>query len=235
MPMTPYDWIGFCCQELAGALSTNHVVGQLTTNDDLKGEYAEASVREFIKRFIFPLKLSHGAIVHEGQYGGQVPQLDAIVWQPVPLPPIIEAGEFAMVPRLAALAYMEIKRSNYSSVGQAIEAHLALQNELVPELPNVNPAANDRALGVICLYTDGKSDTRLDALIAKENAAIVLRRKDVNSPFHVDTDGITRLSKFLVHVRLRARILDGAVTLADRNKISSMNLATTLSSTTSST
>lgn len=215
MPFDPREWIEFCGRQLVAGLTANDALRRLTNNPNLIGAYAESSIREFVRRFVTPLKLSTGAIVYESNAGGNVCQLDAIIWHPCPLPPILEAGEFAMIPRAAGLAYLEIKRSNYTDVGKAIDSCLNLEDELVPVWhgaePDKPPIA--RTLGVICLYTSGGSDKILDDLVRRKRVALILSREDDRSEFAPNTEGIVLLANFLMNIRYRAALLDGRIVL----------------------
>src|SRR5690349_500922 len=72
-----------------------------TTNPALVGGYVEAAVRALIRRYLFPLRVSTGAVIDQSNAPGaqNLPQLDTIVWTPSPVPAIFEVGEFALVPR----------------------------------------------------------------------------------------------------------------------------------------
>jgi len=150
------------------------------------------------------------------------PQLDAVIWHPSPLPPIVEVGEFAVVARLAGLAYLEIKTSNYDgTVGQRIERKLSLVDTLVPKVTGLPDAIQDkeRALGVVCVHTPGIKDEVLDQLISEKRVAVIVRRNKTTSDVTVDSSGIVRLTKFLTHVRWRAKVLDGAFAIRDPNEM----------------
>src|SRR5881628_1880983 len=135
MAMNPVEWLHFICEQLGKEWTDLPAVRQISKNHDLYGAYVEGSVRRFISRFVSPLRTSTGTIVYEDNIGEMSPQLDAIIWHPSPLPPIVEAGEFAIVARLAGLAYLEIKASNYdATVGQGIEKKLSLVDTLVPKV-----------------------------------------------------------------------------------------------------
>jgi hypothetical protein len=209
------EWMEFCSRQLVSGLTANDAMRKMTDNPVLIGAYAESSIREFVKRFVSPLKLSTGSIIYEGNAGSKVPQLDAIIWHPSPWPPILEAGEFAMVPRSAGLAYLEIKRSNYSGVGRDIVSRLALVDELVPIWKDVEPCDPPlpRCFGIICLHTDGTSDPTLDQLIRDKRAAVILRRNRDDAEYSPDVDGIISLTNFLMLVRYRAACLDGTIEL----------------------
>lgn len=222
MAMTPVEWLHFVCGQLGREWTDLPVVRQISKNHVLYGAYVEGSVRQFITRFVSPLRTSTGTIVYEDNIGEMSPQLDAVIWHPSPLPPIVEVGEFAIVPRSSGLAYLEIKASNYNdAVGQGIEAKLAMVDSLVPKVDWVPPGLQDteRALGVICVHTPGTKDEVLDRLIDEKRVAVMVRRDKNTSEVSVDSSGIVRLSKFLTHVRHRAKLLDGVFAIRDPNEM----------------
>jgi hypothetical protein len=96
----------------------------------LIGNYAEASIRDFISRMVTPLKVSTGTILYEKNIGNP-PQLDAIVWSPILTPAIFENGNFAIVPRGNAHGFLEIKSTSYSDAGEDIAKKLAYEDELI--------------------------------------------------------------------------------------------------------
>lgn len=214
MTVSGREWIKFCCQQLVSGLTANDTIkSYLTSNPDLIGAYAESSVREFVRSLVAPLRVSCGSIVYEGNCGEMLPQLDTIIWHPCPFPPILEAGEFAMVPRGAGLAFLEIKRSNYSGTGNKIKRVLDRESELVPPVLDEDERRDPdlpsrRSLGVICLYKDGSSDRVLQELIEEHRVAVVLRQ-DGEGSYVADTDGVLLFARFLMNVRRRAKYLDG--------------------------
>jgi hypothetical protein len=226
MAMKPEQWLHFICEQLGKEWTDLPAVRQMSQNNDLYGAYIEGSVRQFITRFVSPLRISKGTIVYEDNIGEMSPQLDAVIWHPSPLPAIVEVGEFAIVPRLAGLAYLEIKSSNYNGVGKSIESKLSLMDNLVPKLERLpstiqdSAALNDRALGVVCVHTPGIKDEVLDRLISEKRVAVMVRRLEKTSDITVDSSGIVRLAKFLTHVRYRAKNLDGVFAIRDPNEMS---------------
>jgi hypothetical protein len=222
MAMNPADWLRLVCEQLGKEWTDLPAVRQMSKNHELYGAYVEGSVRQFIKRFVAPLQISTGTIVYEDNIGEMSPQLDAVIWHPSPLPPILEVGEFAMVPRMAGLAYLEIKSSNYDKeVGASIEKKLGMVDDLVPKVAGFSSGVqdNERALGVLCVHSTGVKDDILDRLIGEKRVAVMVRRDPKTSSVSVDSSGIARLAKFLTHVRFRAKVLDGAFAIRDPNEM----------------
>lgn len=211
--MEAEQFIQGVCRQLVREISANDDVLGITSNSDLKGAFAEASIHQFLRRFVAPLRVSRGAILYEGNCGARVPELDAIVWQPSPLPPVLEAGDFAFIPRTSGLAFLEIKRSNYKGVGRQMREHLDLEEELVPLVEgtgawNATPA---RAFGVVCVHDTGARDADLEELYRTGRAVALLRRATPGGEYCPDPAGILRLAEFLMGVRRRALVIDGRI------------------------
>ena len=176
-------------------------------NYNLIGAYAEASVRQFIKRVVAPLHISTGTILYESNCGQCPPQLDVIVWSPIVAPAIFESGEFAIVPRGNAHAFLEIKSSNYDcALGGEIERVLSYQSELI--VPSLG-AAFDMALGVVCVRSTSVKDPTLDTLVAAKRAVVLM--DDDGGRFTPRPRDVWQLIAFLLNVRKRAKVFDGEV------------------------
>ena len=172
----------------------------------LIGAYAEASVHGFIERVVAPLRVSTGTIIYEGNYGQIPPQLDAIIWAPMVAPAIFESGNFAVIPRGNALAFLEVKASNYNGkVGATIEEKLSHAGDLIwPDLP---VAFQPTAIGVVCVRLADRADPALDKLVAERRAVVLMEDRD--GRFEPCPGGIWALVSFLLRVRHHARALDG--------------------------
>src|SRR5947209_5073959 len=96
----------------------------VTSNTDLLGKYAEASVRRLAHRIVAPsMHVSSGTVI-DFPIAECLPQVDMIIWAPYPSPAIFEVENFAVVPRSSAFGVVEIKRSNYG-VEDKVEQFLA--------------------------------------------------------------------------------------------------------------
>jgi len=190
--------------ELTGHGTLRGFVGR---NTALIGAYAEASVRRFITRVVSPLQVSTGTIVYEDNFGKNPPQLDVIIWSPTIAPAIFESGEFAVVPRGSAHAYLEIKASHYkNTVGKDIARTIAHGTTLI--WPNLG-AAFKPAMGVVCLKDTSHRDPALDALVKNGDAVVLM---DIQGARIVPRPpDVWTLVSFLLSVRRRAKDVDGAL------------------------
>src|SRR5947209_5396581 len=129
--MHPREFVDHLIEQLARELTANNAIRKFTTNKDIIGAYAEASVRQLVARIVDPLRVSRGGIVWEGICPDDVPQVDTIIWSPCPMPAMFEAGDFALVPRGSAHGFLEIKRSNYkNTVGEKLTVALDREQDL---------------------------------------------------------------------------------------------------------
>lgn len=87
-------------------LRPNDTINSFTTNTDLIGAYAEASLRQLVIRMVDPLRVCTGAVISPELCANprSLPQLDLIIWSPSPAPTIYCSGDFGLVPRRSALA-----------------------------------------------------------------------------------------------------------------------------------
>jgi hypothetical protein len=212
-------WVDMVAEQIGARMASIAHFKSFSNHQLLKGLYAEACVRDLIKSFVFPLRVSRGTILHEGNAGGNSAQeIDAIIWQASPLPALFEAGDFAVVPRGSAVGYLEVKRGNYNGeVGLGIQGVLKVDSTLVPDYDG--PVAQalsqlHRSLGVICLYEpSGPKDAVLDNLISEGRVVKVLIDPASGGVPTVDVQGFISLANFLNGVRQRAAMVAGATRL----------------------
>ena len=207
--MTEGEFVSLICRMLCQDLIPIQDMRKFTSNNDLYGAFAEARVRQFVRRFVAPLRVSHGAIAHEGNCGEGIstPQIDTIIWQPSPVPAIFEADDFAIVPRGSAVAYMEIKSTPYSLAAVlSIAKCLALERELLFEVGASGNTGYSRSLGVFC-YTKEPISEEVQGLIDRKEAVILL---DISGGTQtVRVQDVTLFAQFLGLIRLEAKLLDG--------------------------
>jgi len=133
--------------ELAAPLAANASLKAFTTNSDVIGAYAEATVRAFVKRMVDPANVCCGTVVAPDIDPKSTPQLDCIVWHPGPFPAIFEVDSFGVVPRRSVDGILEIKRSNYSGVGSSLDAFYEKTANLVDEFrdrPDTGASESDQ-------------------------------------------------------------------------------------------
>ncbi len=212
------EWVRLICEELVNPVLSVERFKLMCDQHDLKGMQAEATVRNLVERFVVPLRVSHGTILHEDNAAGnKAPELDLIIWQPSPLPPMFEVGSFAIVPRGSAVGMMEIKRSNYNGeVGSKIKEKLDLADSLVWNYDGLLKQMlelNQRALGVVCLRDTTIKDEILDRLVAEGAAVVLLEAAGTGSKLTARTADVLKFANYLLGIRQRARILDGSTRL----------------------
>lgn len=210
--MTGKEFLLKLADQLSHDLTANESIKQFTDNPQLIGAFAEATVRQLVVRMVAPLRVSRGSIVYEAICPGAVPEIDTIIWSPCPMPAVFEAGDFALVPRGSALAFLEIKRSNYSRVGARIETILARQDELLPTfcIPSRQDdrSQQSRSLGVVCLREPGRIDRKLDSLVAAGRVVVLLERTALGQ-LRTNPKSMFEFVNFLSRVRWYAKTLDG--------------------------
>ncbi len=209
-------WLRMLAQELVTPIQGNTDIRPFANNPDLIGAYAEGTVRALVERMVSPLRVSRGAIIAPDHCGEKVKQLDLIVWTPHPMPALFEVGDFALVPRGSAIAYMEIKARNYNArVGKGISDKLELASQLITPCSDETKAGHlyPCALGVVCLYEEGRAkDMVLDDLVRPQGerlpqAVTLLRRKKGGRSVDADHGGIHDLVNFLEVVRYRSAMI----------------------------
>jgi hypothetical protein len=197
-------------EQFMAELIPNASIKQFTTNTDVIGAYAEASVRRFVARMVDPARVSTGAVISEKLCASpkDVPQVDTIIWLPMPLLPIFEVGEFGLVPAMSTLGILEVKRSNYSGIGKKIAEVLNREGDLVCSIKDPEYDALPRAMGVICVREDPRGDKPLQELIDAGRAVVLLEKDDKGAvtPNHI---AIYRLVDFLMKMRRKMTMVDG--------------------------
>ena len=117
-------------------------------HSDLVGAFAEAQVRKFVRQVVFPLRVSHGAVIAPESYGVQrAQQADTIIWTPNPLPPLFEVDDFALIPWTSSMGILEIKSSAYTKTGKKIAEILDKECDLTCGRKPVETRGIPAALG----------------------------------------------------------------------------------------
>ena len=148
-----------------------------------------------------------------------LPQLDCIIWNPTPFPGLFQKGNFGIIPKQSVCGILEIKSSNYSGVGSAIQRVLSIDSLLVAKSPprlsqdNLVYESDPLSLGIICLYDRTKKDKVLTDLIEKNLVSIILEH-DGDLNLEPSRAGVLNLVNFLKTVRNRAALKDGKMGLA---------------------
>ncbi len=209
MPPDPSAFLRACAENLTHTLQPNARIKQLADNSEVIGAFAEASVREMVRRAAHPLMICTGAVVDVEVEPKDVPQLDTIVWSPSPLPALFTAGDFGLVPRSSCFGILEIKRTAYSGVAEKIAERAELAPRLIADIAKDLRAAKPEEggipdipyfLGVVCLG-EGKDIAAIRELEQNGDAIVLLRQHE--GQLVPDTAAVHKLMNFLVGARLR--------------------------------
>jgi hypothetical protein len=221
--MTGEEFLRALADQLTNELRPSESIHRFTTNPDVLGAYAEASLRSFVLKTVFPLRVCTGAVISEQLCSepDKVPQIDTIIWSPSPAPAVYTAGDFGLVPRGSVFGIMEIKRSAYAGVGPNLAERLddsrvfSLVADIGRGQHEAPRSTNDRniyplfpAIGVVVLRKPKQYDTELDRLCAMGRAVVLFDYKD--SDLVPNPTAIHRLVNFLAMTRQRARAIEGA-------------------------
>lgn len=195
-------------KELAGRITPAEkikpFVGQ---NADLLGDFVEAQVRQFVRDVVKPLRVSHGAVIGQPTTNAHqmAKQVDTIIWQANPLPPVFEAGDFALVPWADSMGVLEIKSSAYAGVGSDIDRFLRMEYDLTCGRLYPEKRGIPSILGVIALSTGSIHDPILRDLISDQKAVVLMHYED--GKYQPSDQAMLTLANYLAGVRQRARIL----------------------------
>ncbi|MFL5330335.1 MAG: hypothetical protein ACJ8C4_15650 [Gemmataceae bacterium] len=207
--MTQDEFMRMVADEMIRDLTSNAAIKKFADNTDVIGAYAEAGVRRFVERMMAPARVSTGAVISEKLCVNpkQVPQIDAIIWQPMPFIPIFEAGEFALVPSHSVLGILEIKRSCYSSVGAGIAEVIAREADLVAQVEGAQSNKHRKSMGVICVREKDHGEKVLKELIESDKTVVLIDAQD--GEIKADHVAVYKLIRFLMGLRSRMCELEG--------------------------
>jgi hypothetical protein len=190
-----------------------HLAKQMVPSDEIKsfvgshstlvGDFAEAQVRKFVRQVVFPLRVSHGAVIAPESYGiERAKQVDTIIWTPNPLPPLFEVDDFALVPWTSSMGILEIKSSAYRDVGKDIAGVLDMECDLTCGRRPTEDRGIPAALGVIVLQKEPISDSKLTELIASGKVVVLLQKEGNN--YNPNAEALLRFVNHLAGIRRRA-------------------------------
>ena len=111
-------------ENLGHSLKMIYSISDFTKNSEIIGQYTEKMVVDFIRNTIAPLNICTGGILIKDKFNVDddfIPQLDVILYEPNPLPPIFQVYDFGLVPKESVFGVLEIKRTDYSNGLKHIE------------------------------------------------------------------------------------------------------------------
>ena len=209
-----------------------HVIAELKPPSDLKaftrnsavvGAYVEAGIRQLVRRYLAPIRVSTGAVIDQSQKPGskEIPQLDTIAWIPGPVSAVFEVGEFALVPRSSCLGILEIKSSAYAEAVSDLARRTdpKFVNPVTANLDDTNGREGEFlgyvsgggcfGLGIVSLLRkDQLGNQKIKELRDKGRVAVIFEERQT---FEAQKQDIYRLVNFLGMIRLRASLRDGRV------------------------
>jgi hypothetical protein len=200
--------------QIVAEIQTAVEIKRFTSNTAIIGQYVEASVRQFIRKYLSPIRVSTGGVIDQDQTpGGYIPQLDTIAWIPGPVAAIFEIGDFGLVPRSSCLGVLEIKSSAYGSAVDDLDKRTSLafvKPVTAPIAVAESPLGDDRTFGlgvVSLLEEDQKGTSKLKELRTQDRVSVIYEQDgDKFLPQELD---IYRLVNFLTVLRFRASKRDG--------------------------
>jgi len=218
--MAPYDPSVFLSQlapHILAELKPPKELKAFTTNPDVVGDYVEAGVRQFVRRYLAPIRVCRGAVIDQEQTPGskRIPQIDTIAWIPGPAPAVFEVGEFALVPRSSCLGILEVKSSAYNVQALEDRTEPDFVNSITAELEDglgregpIRGAMESFGMGVVSLLQEEQRGSAKLQQLRRDNRVVVLFEEKGNDCEPQPKD-IYRLVNFLAILRRRAALREG--------------------------
>jgi hypothetical protein len=208
------EFLKLVAPRLIDDLVAHDEIRKFTTNPDVIGAYIESAVRELVRRYVHPLRVSTGAVIDAAapKAARDIPQMDTIIWTPSPAPAIFTAGDFALVPRSSALGLLEIKLSAYK-VGKLRErlrstfVHKYTADAMAGEKERFGGTPPLPALGVVCVSYEKQSKKSLQELRSQGSVTLLFEQR--GTTFQPQEEDIYRLVNFLAFIRWRAKVHEG--------------------------
>lgn len=211
--MAPYDPAAFLSQlapHILAELKPPKELKAFTTNSDVVGDYVEAGVRQFVRRYLAPIRVCRGAVIDQQQTPGsqRIPQIDTIAWVPGPAPAIFEVGEFALVPRSSCLGVLEVKSSAYNveALEQRTEPEFVKSITADPDdlghEGELRGVVESFGMGVVSLLQESqRTSAKLKKL--REDGRVVVLFEEKGNDCEPQPKDIYRLVNFLAVLRRR--------------------------------
>jgi hypothetical protein len=178
-------------------------IKEVTSNTDLLGKYAEASLRRLVRRVVHSMCVSTGAVL-DYPMPDRLRQIDIVIWASFPAPAIFEVEDFALVPRSSAFGIIEVKRSNYSGVDTGLEQFIDEEVAAIVAGPDEKIGDSRPAgIGVISVLENTPS-SRLQSLLAQEKVVALFNKH--GSQVEVRAKDVLVLINFLQYVHWRYRV-----------------------------
>jgi len=206
--MTPYDPADFLKQlapNILAELTPPTELKRFTTNPALVGAYVEAGVRQFVRRYLAPIRVCTGAVIDQKQTPGSIsiPQIDTIAWVPQPVSAVFEIGEFAVIPRSSSLGILEVKSSAYDVNKLEEQTDPERIKSLTAEpVETETTKGSIFGMGIVSVLQKNQSNGTLEDLRVANRVVVLFHEHDEG--YEPQVEDIYRLVNFLAALRMRA-------------------------------
>ena len=185
-PIAPQELVAGLREQLVHLYQTVHAT---TGNSEVVGELIEGRVRRLLEQWVFPLKVSSGAIASVGR--GR--QIDAMVWDNQAAPSLLTESHVAVIHPDSLKGIIEIK-SNVTDIedwaGRIWELHLDLSIYHREGMRSAPPV-----MGLLVWHDD--SYERVLARSAGQVHVLLTRRKD--GEYQVNDQALFELVRVVFH------------------------------------
>lgn len=210
------QYLDTVAEQLINELRPILAIRGVTANSDLLGKYTEAAVRRLVHQIVQPMRTCTGAVL-DHPIPVRLRQIDLIIWAPFPAPALFDVEGFGLVPKSSAFGVIEVKRTNYTGVEDALDSFFADVNarRIVSDPGGaladygVSPG-----IGVISLLETSPS-SRLQAHIAAGRVVAMFERHDRKT--RVRARDVLVLVNFLHYVTWRYRVQASGPTFPQLN------------------
>lgn len=199
------QYLDTVAEQLVNELRPILAIKAVTENSDLLGKYTEAAVRRLVHRIVQPMRVCTGAVL---DYPIPVPlrQIDLVIWAPFPAPALFEVEGFGLVPKSSAFGVIEVKRTNYSGVEDALDSFFGdVEARKIVSDPGgpIGDYRRSPGIGVISLLETNPS-TRLQTHIDARRVVAIFERADQTT--RLRPRDVLVLVNFLHYVTWRYRV-----------------------------
>lgn len=210
------QYLGAVAEQLVNELRPILAIRGVTENSDLLGKYTEATVRRLVHQIVHPMRVCTGAVL---DHPIPVPlrQIDLIIWAPFPAPALFDVEGFGLVPKSSAFGVIEVKRTNYSGVEDALDSFFGdVDAKRIVAEPG-GSIADYRAspgIGVVSLL-EAKPSSRLQAHINSRRVVAIFERTGRTTKLRARD--VLVLVNFLHYVTWRYRVQSSGPTFPQLN------------------
>ena len=189
-------------ESLGANLNSVKSISKFTNNSSVIGQYVEKVVINFLQDMVVPINISTGTIIYPNADIKDSPQLDIILWDANPLPPIYRIDDFGVIPRNSVVGILEIKRTDYDYGLDHIEKIFKNQSNYLPEYMQANTDIKPGFLGVVCILEKYKKDgsNKYTRLRDDLNNSVIHLINSENGNLEINHDGIFEFINFVAGI-----------------------------------